>query len=243
MNLIIDIGNTRIKTAVFDSNVLIEYKAFDYLLVCDAEFILRNFSKIRHCIVCSTGKFDAELQEYLANTFPDLIYLTGNSKLPFTNHYKTKETQGPDRIAAIAGAQYLYPNSDILIIDAGTAITYDFIDKSGNYSGGNIAPGLQMRFKALHTFTEKLPLLELSAQDSILGNDTQSAIINGVQNGLIFEVEGYIEKLNVKFPELKVIITGGDAEFLANKIKYPIFADQHLVLKGLNRILQHNAIH
>jgi type III pantothenate kinase len=241
MNLVIDIGNTRTKTALFNNNELLEIKTFSELLVCDVEFILRAFPQITNCILCCTGQINLNLKEYLNNTFSLLVNLSGNTSIPFKNNYESKVSQGPDRIAAIAGAQMQFPGSDVLVIDAGTAITFDFIDKKGNYNGGNISPGLEIRFKALHNFTDKLPLLQRTNEFDLLGRNTVEAINSGVQNGIIFEIEQYIVTLKHQYSSLKTIITGGDADFLANKLKCTIFADSNLVLKGLNRILNYNA--
>jgi len=242
MNLIIDVGNTRTKVAIFNNNELIELKVFDDPLVCDLEFVLRNYPDTKNCIVSVTGLIDKNIQQYLKNTFPNIVELTGFTALPFANNYETKQTQGPDRIAGIAGAQQQFPKSNVLLIDAGTAINYDYIDFEGNYWGGNISAGIEMRFKALNSYTQKLPLLSKENNFELLGINTQQAIISGVQNGVIFEVEGYIAALQNKYTELKVIITGGDADFLAGKLKSPIFVNKNIVLFGLNRILDYNVL-
>ncbi len=241
MNLILDIGNTRTKAAIFDNDNIVDIKIFNEPLVCDIEFLLRNYPTANNCILSMTGNIDKSIFQYLSNTFPGLIELKGSTPLPFLNNYKSKETQGPDRIAAIAGATVVFPGANVLVIDAGTAITFDFIDSSANYFGGNISPGIEMCFKALHTFTQKLPLLSKSGAESIFGDNTENAIICGVQNAIVFEIEGYIKVLNKDYPDLITIITGGDAEFLAGKIKSTIFADLNLVLIGLNKILQYNS--
>ena len=242
MNLILDIGNTRAKVAVFEYDQLIEQKIFNDLLVCDIELFLHKYSTVKSCIMADTGKVDDKVVQFLNSAFQKFIQLNDTTSLPFKNNYETKSTQGSDRIAAVAGAQLIFPDSNVLVIDTGTAITYDFIDTAGNYRGGNISPGLETRFKALHTFTEKLPLLSQSENFDLLANNTQQAIISGVINGVIFEIEGYISRLSIDFPEMKTIITGGDAEFLANKLKRTIFVHSNLVLKGLNRILEYNAV-
>jgi type III pantothenate kinase len=159
--------------------------------------------------------------------------------LPFINKYETIQTLGNDRIGAVAGAQFLYPKENILIIDAGTAITYDIL--IGNeYLGGNISAGLNMRLKALHHFTSSLPLVELEDEIEFWGNNTGAAILSGVVNGIIFEIEGYIEYFKKRGEKNITIITGGDANYLVKKIKQPIFAVPNLVLIGLNRILEYN---
>jgi type III pantothenate kinase len=242
MNLAIDIGNTRTKTGIFDNNELIDAKVFNEVFVCDIEFVLQNFPKVDRCIVSATGEMSPDIAGYLENTFPGSIILSGNSPLPFVNEYESKQSQGPDRIAAIAGAQFLFPGSNSLVIDAGTAITFDFIDSNGVYKGGNISPGLELRFKALHNFTEKLPLLSKEDSTGSLAKNSKEAIISGVQNGIMYEIEGYINMLQLAFPDLTIIITGGDADFFANKLKKTIFVNSNLVLIGLNRILEYNVI-
>jgi type III pantothenate kinase len=242
MNLAIDIGNSRTKIGIFSKDELIDTKIFNEVFVCDIEFVLQNYPEVNRCIVSAVGEMIPDIAAYLENTFPGLIILSGNSKLPFANEYESKQTQGPDRIAAIAGAQFLFPNSNSLIIDAGTAIKYDFIDSNGVYKGGNISPGLELRFKALHNFTEKLPLLSKEEINDLLGSNTKDAIVSGVQQGIIFEMEGYINKLLLDYPDLTIIITGGDADFFANQLKKTIFVNSNLVLVGLNRILEYNDI-
>jgi type III pantothenate kinase len=241
MNLLVDIGNTRTKVAITDGDTIVESKIFSQLQICDIEWVLKTYPPVVNCILSSTAADDLPLIEYLNNTFKLFINLTGNTALPFKNLYQTKETQGADRIAGIAGAQYLNPNANSLIIDAGTAITFDFINDKGEYLGGTISPGMQIRFKALNTFTGKLPLLQSVSDFNILGKNTNEAIVAGVQNGIIFEIDGYISNLNEQYHDLKVFLTGGDAEFFANKLKNTIFVNQNLLLIGLNRILEYNA--
>ncbi|MBT6766833.1 MAG: type III pantothenate kinase, partial [Prolixibacteraceae bacterium] len=154
--------------------------------------------------------------------------------------YDSKETLGKDRIAAAVGAFDLYPDSNVLIIDAGTAITYDIINEKNQYLGGNISPGLEMRFKALHHFTGKLPLVKQNKFDKLYGNTTENAILAGVQNGLVFEVDKAIDTFKEFYNNLKVIITGGNAEFFDKKLKNSFFVHFNLIAMGLNRILEYN---
>jgi type III pantothenate kinase len=242
MNLAIDIGNTRTKIGIFNNHELIDTKVFDEVFVCDIEFVLQNYPEVNRCIVSVVGELNPDISGYLNNTFPALILLSGDSPLPFVNQYESKQTQGSDRIAAIAGAQFLFPNVNALVIDAGTAIKYDLIDSKGNYKGGNISPGLELRFKALHNFTEKLPLLNKEDTTGLLGRNTREAIVSGVQQGIIFEMEGYVNRIQLEYPDLTIIITGGDADFFANQLKKTIFVNLNLVLIGLNRILEYNDI-
>jgi type III pantothenate kinase len=240
LNLVIDIGNTRAKTSIFNNNSIVDQRVYDDLKVSDIEELLQIFSDIDKCILSSVGAPFETLIDYLQNILPVFIELTGNTPIPFTNQYESKSTQGSDRIAAIAGAQIIFPASDVLVLDAGTTITFDLIDASGIYKGGNISPGIDIRFQALHTFTQKLPLLSKKEVGNNLGVTTNQAIESGVQNGVIYEIEGYLTSLKKEFKNLKTILTGGDAEFLANKFKNIIFVESNLVLIGLNRILEYN---
>ena len=201
--------------------------------------ILHNF-QVESAILSSVVKENPVLESLLQQTCKNLISLSHLTPLPIRSSYQTPETLGKDRLAAVVGAASLQPETDLLVIDAGTAVTYDFIDASGVYHGGNIAPGVEMRLKALHTFTQKLPLVKIDTNVDFLGKDTQSAIQAGVLYGIVLEIDGYIERLMLKYPKLSVFLTGGSAVLFDNKLKSRIFADKNLVLTGLNRILQHN---
>jgi type III pantothenate kinase len=166
--------------------------------------------------------------------------LSANTPLPIENRYLTKETLGKDRIAAVVGAYDLYPNQNLLVIDAGTAITYDFINEKGQYLGGNISPGIEMRFKALNYYTGKLPRVQPKEWNKLYGSTTEEAILGGVLNGVVFEVDKTIESFKEFYKNLKVIITGGDAEFFDNKLKNSFFVNFNLLALGLNRILEYN---
>ena len=169
-----------------------------------------------------------------------MIYIHISTSI-FSIEYKTPETLGIARLAAVAGATALFPSENLLIIDAGTAITYEIITESNIYLGGNISPGMQMRFKALNQYTSRLPLCDPQVTDNWIGKITQEAIVNGVIQGIVNEMEGYDSLMKKEFSKYKVIITGGDADFFAKKLKNPIFVNLNLVLNGLNRILEHNA--
>jgi len=179
--------------------------------------------------------------EFLRNNVPFLIDLSHTTPLPFKNLYHNPEWLGKDRIAAAAGAYAAYPDTHVLIIDMGTAITLDILTSKGEYIGGNISPGLMMRFRALHAFTSHLPMLEKDEFSADPGTDTRSAIVSGVQKGILYEIKGYIEHFSLLYPDLKAILTGGDADFFADKLKKPIFVVPNLVLSGLNFILDYNA--
>ncbi len=192
-------------------------------------------------IVASVRKDNDTVMILIRNILPDALLLTHETSLPIKNGYATPQTLGKDRLAAAVGAAYLYPEQNVLVIDAGTALTYELVSASGKYLGGNIAPGITMRFKALNHFTGKLPLCEMVEDYPMVGTDTQSAIVAGVLNGITYEVEANLEQFSLNFPNLKVILTGGDADFFAKRIKKSIFVVYDLVLIGLNRILEHHA--
>jgi len=239
MNLCIDQGNSSTKVGVFDDNVLIDYFAIEELSEVEIEKLFERFV-IDACIISSvTMKYD-ELLDILNKKNIFLVQLDHNTVVPIVNKYETPHTLGKDRLAAIVGAVFLEPGNDLLIVDAGTAITYDFVDANGVYWGGNIAPGLSMRLRSLHEFTQKLPLVEPVVDSPLIGNSTDSALISGALHGIVFEIDGYINALKIKYPKLSVFLTGGSIFYFDTKLKNPIFAERNLVLIGLNRIHQYN---
>jgi len=174
--------------------------------------------------------------------FDNCIELDHHTPIPLINRYRTPDTLGYDRIAAAVGAYTIYPEKNVLVIDAGTAITYDLVTGGGEYMGGNISPGMAIRFKSLNKYTNRLPLLEPSIEEPpLLGSSTKEAIQSGVINGILFELDGFIGDVSRLHPELKVVLTGGDAKYFEGKLKSSIFVDLNLNLIGLNRILEHNA--
>lgn len=239
MNLIIDIGNTRIKTAVFDDGKLIHNESITKeSFVSEAKAIIRKY-KCTNAIISSVGSInESQIDELRAEI--NLIELDFNLKVPFVNKYATPKTLGVDRIALVSSAVATYPNKNVLIIDAGTCITYDFLNNKGYYYGGSISPGLQMRYKALNVFTEKLPLLEPSEIVELIGNSTEKCIHSGVINGVINEIDGIINQYRKKNVDLTVVLTGGDLNFLSNKLKNSIFANPNFLLEGLDTILTYN---
>lgn len=239
MNLCIDIGNTAVKVGVFNHDELVVDFVLASLEKGWISQLARQFA-LRHCILSSTAGVPGFLEEEIDTLNISYRELTATTPLPFINAYATPSTLGKDRLAAIAGAQGLLPGADVLVIDAGTAITFDFIDASGVYRGGNIAPGLEMRARALNQFTSRLPLVELSLPVELLGNDTRSAINNGVVYGAVFEMDGYIDSLVLKYPKLSAFLTGGSSFYFDSMLKNRTFAVKNLVLTGLNRILNFN---
>ena len=240
MNLVIDIGNTRTKVAVFHRGEVLITIPFDHIEVSHIELLKREYEELNKVIVSSVKDYPEELRAYLQTGFETFIELDATTPLPIENCYQTKETLGKDRIAAVVGAYDLYPDTNILVIDAGTAITYDILTAEGKYLGGNISPGLEMRFKALNHFTGKLPKVEQADQNKLFGTSTDEAIRAGVQNGTVYEADTTISAFKEFYNNLKVIITGGDAEFFDNKLKNSFFVHFNLTSLGLNRILEHN---
>ena len=239
MNLIIDIGNTKIKTAVFKGNKLLEKNSF---LKADFFSILRNILKkynIVHSILSSVGKLSEKETEFVQDLFNPLV-LNSKTKLPFINNYATPNTLGVDRIALVAAAVQLYPDKNVLVIDAGSCITFDFVKKNKEYNGGAISPGMEMRYKAIHTFTANLPKLTRSDEIPKTGNSTKNAIHLGIENGIIQEIDGVIRQYMAKYTKLTIVLTGGDTIFLAKNIKSTIFANPNFLLEGLNSILIYN---
>jgi type III pantothenate kinase len=239
MNLVIDIGNTQTKLALFDQGKLTGLmRAHDHVVDHIGDMI-HNLTGIR-CIVSSVGTCPGDVIGTLQKQSTRLILLDHQTPLPFKIAYKTPDTLGHDRIAGAAGAWGTYPGRNVLIVDIGTAMTIDFISSDGQYRGGNISPGLNTRFRSLHDYTAKLP--QISPDDSFpqFGTDTRSAIAAGVQQGMVFEIDRYVENFAELYPGCEFIITGGDAEFFISRLKKPIFAMPELVLTGLNYILEFN---
>lgn len=239
MNLTIDIGNTRIKLGIYDGGQLVERQTWEEWELEKLIFLTTN-QNVQNVILSNVGRaVPAAIEDFLVHNF-FFIRLDTQTPLPIQNAYKTPETLGKDRIAAVVGAFDMFPNQNCLAIDAGTCITYEFLTKEGIYLGGNIAPGLEMRFKAMHHFTSKLPLVKSGETENLIGYSTQSAMQNGVQWGIILEMEGIIDWCRSEWGEINVILTGGDANFFVKSLKSQIFVNPNLVLQGLNKILNHN---
>jgi type III pantothenate kinase len=239
MNLIFDIGNTSTKVAIFDGRekiISLRTKIFS----CEKLEKTLGKYELNKAILSTVRNTPDFVIDLATRGIPYVHILSHKSKLPFKNEYETPQTLGPDRVAAIAGAYLAFPGKKVLIIDAGSAVTYDFL--SGKiYKGGNISPGLSMRFRALHRFTGKLPLASTTEKFSSLGKNTIEAITAGVINGLIYEINEYIRTFLTRHVDLKVIVTGGDSGYLKNRINYKVTYMPDIVLDGLNYILEYNA--
>lgn len=244
MTLVIDIGNTYTKIAVFKQDELLHVEQFHTVDKDIPDNFLSGY-QVNKAIISSVKKENAEWQTVLAEKIPVMYFNSGMTK-GIINHYLTPETLGLDRLAAVIGARYLYPGKNNLVIDGGTAITYDWVDAGGNYYGGSISPGLNMRYKALNNYTAGLPLI--SADETFAadyGNTTTTAIRSGVQNGIKYELTGFIESYKNDRQELNIVLSGGDSIFFDTLLKNSIFApyikiEPYLVLKGLNAAIHNN---
>ncbi|MFT4698283.1 MAG: type III pantothenate kinase [Flavobacteriaceae bacterium] len=240
MNLIIDVGNTLVKLALFENQVLQEKRSChinDFSEVL--EELEKAFPTIQKVIISSVGNFPREDFSALKKKYAVFV-LSQKAKVPFKNEYATPKTLGVDRIALISAAAIKFPKENVLVIDAGSCITYDFLSDDNKYLGGAISPGINMRYEALHNFTDKLPLLDKEKPKKWIGNSTKLSIQIGVVKGVTNEIEGFISLYIEKFKNLTVILTGGDADFLRDSLKNDIFADSNFLLEGLNYILEHN---
>jgi type III pantothenate kinase len=241
MNLVFDIGNTATKIAVYDGEekkTSLSTKQFSWHKL--QEIFAPYTDKIDRAIISTVRDTPEFIIDMATLGIPYVHVLSHHTKLPFKNEYETPETLGSDRIAAVAGAYHMYPGRNVLVIDAGSAVTYDYLSGK-TYKGGNISPGLSMRFRALHRFTGKLPLCSTLEKYSSPGKDTLEAITAGVTDGLIFEINEYISTFQEKNIDSMVIITGGDSGYLKERISYQINYQPDLVLSGLNYILEYNA--
>ena len=241
LNLVIDIGNSQTKVAVFDAGEIVQVTCMESLNIARLADLKRNYPALNQAILSSVAKVDSELLKVLKKDYDYFIEFDHQTAVPIGNLYESKETLGLDRLAAAVGGIFLFPDKELLVIDAGTAITFDLVDKNHHFLGGNISPGLKMRFRALHEFTRKLPEIEKADLWPAIGKTTEEAIRAGVQNGMIYEIDGMIDQVRKDWPECQVILTGGDLFFFDKKLKNTIFVKFEITLIGLNRILEYNA--
>ncbi len=241
MQLIIDIGNTRIKAGIFKQKELIHHMVFNTIEDFYSEQLIEKYN-ITNAIVCSVVKETDEFVNALSKQTHTILFKS-DTPTPLTNQYQSKSTLGSDRMAAAIGGYSLFPNANVLVIDAGTCLKFNFTNQKNEYIGGAISPGLQMRFKALHHFTDCLPLVEVDeAYNQLIGTTTTESILSGVQLAMVNEAEGFIQQYQSNYDNLTVVLTGGDANFFEKRLKKPIFADPFILLKGLNEILYYNLI-
>jgi type III pantothenate kinase len=231
----VDVGNSRIKVGFFEPEGLA--KKIQMSEISELQNVLHQPHD--HIIVSSVTEDPEHILDF-SKAEGKKIKLTPQTVLPIQLKYATPESLGVDRVAAACGALQLFPAQDCLVIDMGTCINYELLDREGNYWGGIISPGVNMRFEAMHTFTARLPLLKATAAPDLIGNSTAGCMQSGVMNGILEEINGVIARVKINYPNLRIILCGGDAGLFENQLKPSIFAAPELVLLGLNRILIHN---
>jgi len=253
VNLIVEQGNTMLKVAVFDGNERVMFFQKESNELSWIQDVFGQY-RLEKGIMSSVKGQNKKLTQVLKSELSFFLWLDETIPVPLRIEYETIKTLGKDRIAAVVGANFLRPGQHLLVIDAGTAITYELVEaagiyKGGNispgltgiYKGGNISPGLTTRFRSLNRFTKQLPLVQEQADVPLIGTNTESAILAGVVNGIVFEMDGYMDALKVKYNDIYVYLTGGHAFYFENRLKNRIFVAPNLVLLGLNRILEYNA--
>lgn len=242
MNLCIDQGNSRTKVALMTDDGKI-IKDFIYRQFSSAE-VERLFElyDITDSIVSSVVDIEAAVVNTLHRLSQHFVLFDHMTPVPVFNCYESPRTLGLDRLAAAVGAKSLCPDENLLIIDAGSAITYDFVTAEGEYIGGNIAPGIKMRLTVLHRMTKKLPLVEVEENEllPLFGKNTRDAIAAGVIRGVAYEVKGYMRTLKEKMPHFQTFLTGGHAPFVLKNVRMEMRYEKNLVLIGLNEILRFN---
>jgi type III pantothenate kinase len=241
MNLIIDVGNTKVKLAVFGNQKLVtKASATHDNFLQKIDKLQKDYLNLKNAVISSVGNISDEDLKQLESRFK-LLILNRSTKVPFKNCYETPSTLGVDRIALVSASVNKYPDKNVLIIDAGTCITYDFITAQNEYLGGAISPGIRMRYNALHNLTANLPLLDTKPPKNLIGNSTSESIHSGIINGILKEIDGIVQEYEKKYQDLTVILTGGDTKFLSKQLKSSIFANSNFLLEGLNFILEFNS--
>ena len=239
MNLVVDIGNNFFKLGIFENSNLV-FSFFDKNDKIDVEIekIIRSYSKITSALISNVSSI--KINDILNKLNIKIYELDSTFTFPFKLNYKTPESLGNDRLALAAAATILFPNSNNLVIDAGTCITIDFIDNNNHFIGGSISPGVKMRYDSLNHYTANLPLLKNENSFNYPGDSTNASIHAGIIGGVSNEINGFIKQINSRNDKVNVILTGGDAKILSKTLKITIFANQNFILEGLNSILNLN---
>ena len=239
MNLVVDIGNNFFKLGIFEnSNLVFSFFDKNYKIDVEIEKIIRSYSKITSALISNVSSI--KINDILNKLNIKIYELDSTFIFPFKLNYKTPESLGNDRIALAAAATILFPNSNNLVIDAGTCITIDFIDNNNHFIGGSISPGVKMRYDSLNHYTANLPLLKNENNFNYPGDSTNASIHAGIIGGVSNEINGFIKQINSRNDKVNVILTGGDAKILSKTLKITIFANQNFILEGLNSILNLN---
>lgn len=239
MNLLIDVGNTLIKVAVSDKGNFVFLKKTERFDLQDLDAILLQYDVTSVAIV-AVGQYPEVLAAACRERFCErFLFFDNSTPVPVRNDYHTPATLGADRLLAAVAADAMFPGRDLLVVDFGSAITVDLVCR-GVFLGGNISPGARLRFRSLNNFTAKLPLCNITGEASLLGKETHTAIVNGVVNGIQWEIERYISEYETLYPDLQVIFTGGDAKDFSGRIARKVTVDENLVMRGLNIVLEYN---
>ncbi len=239
VTLCLDFGNTLSKIGIFYGDKLIDKVVFDKEKTLEELEKIIQFHNPGRSILSSVIHHDEKVEELLRK-HTQFYLLNLDTKLPFLNAYGSPETLGHDRLALVAGLSKQFPREDSLVISIGTCITYNFLAKNNAFRGGAISPGVHMRFKSMHEFTSKLPLVEKEGHLSILGYDTETSIRSGVINGIAAEIDGMIDLYKNQYGNINAVLTGGDAPFFESRLKNKIFADANFLFKGLYAILENH---
>lgn len=237
MNLIVDIGNSSVKVAVFQGENLVLRKRLAHALADGLAMIAEDF-EIKACAFLSVGAPCPEVGDVLHHIVPSPLLVTGLTPTPLVCDYRSPQTLGADRLAVAVGASTCAPGVPLLVVDAGTCVTYEYVSAEGHYLGGNISPGLGMRLRSLHEHTARLPLVSNAGHVPQVGCDTQTSIRSGVITGMEYEIEGYIRHFRHTCPGGRVFMTGGNGYRFAREME--VERNDALVEIGLNRILRHN---
>lgn len=250
MNLIIDIGNTNCKLGIYSnkSQHFIRIMSITHTqnIIAYIESLLNEHPNIKNVILSSVKGTENELKKFLERKADRFIDFSCHTPIPIKNCYNTKDTLGIDRLAAAVGANNIFPKTNVLIVDTGTAVTFDFVNTDNQFKGGTISPGLNIRFKSLNSYTGKLPLITdylnhpSASTIGIIADNTLDAVFWGCVNGLTYEIDSYIANYKALYSSLQLILTGGDCFFFEKRIKNSIFVAPNLILDGLNRILEYN---
>lgn len=241
LHLVVDIGNTNQKLAVFSQGEMIHLEQHEKITVLMLRAIFHSFPGIVQAGLLSVVRCSLSVVRHIESHCP-LMMLDSRTPVPLRNRYQTPETLGVDRLASAVAAQHLFPRCPVLVITLGTCITYDFVNSRKEYLGGAISPGMMMRFRALHTFTGRLPLIEEPESVPPTGLTTAASIQRGVILGMIHEINGMAAAYQQKYKGLKILLSGGDAPYFEKRLNFSTFARPNLVLSGLNQIIQFNEI-
>lgn len=238
-NIVIDIGNSYTKIAAYQNNILTDFNLFEVINLETIKSFCKHYGEEFSCIVSYVKDYPKSVAKYLNDRY-HVVDFDSETPLPIKIQYSSPETLGLDRRAIAVGAAHRFPGNNLLNIDSGTALKYDFITSEGVYVGGAISPGIMMRYKSLHYFTDKLPFVEYIGNTELIGNSTYKSITSGVLNGILHEVEGTIKSYQQMYNDVKIILSGGDYRFFDNNLNFKTFTAPNIILEGLNIILNYN---